>query len=84
MARNSGTVTLTSKGQMTLPSDVRKAFGLDTGAQLDVAVEREKGRIILTPRRVLHIDDICSRLPKPECTLSAAQMEDVIAEASGR
>lgn len=80
MAEISATTTLTSKGQMTLPKVVRESVGLKSGDCLDVAVEN--GRIILTPRRVLHINDICSRLPKPARTSSIAEMERGIEEGA--
>jgi len=41
--------TLSSKGQIVLPSTVRRKLGLVPGATLDVAVEA--GRIVLAPDR---------------------------------
>ena len=42
------TATLTSKGQITLPREVRSALGLDSGDRLEF-VEFEKGRFVLIP-----------------------------------
>jgi AbrB family looped-hinge helix DNA binding protein len=41
--------TLSSKGQIVLPSAVRRKLGLVPGATLDVALEA--GRIVLAPAR---------------------------------
>jgi antitoxin PrlF len=42
--------TLTSKGQITIPKELRERFGLETGDVLDF-VEDEQGRLLLRPRR---------------------------------
>jgi AbrB family looped-hinge helix DNA binding protein len=44
------TATMTSKGQMTLPKDVREDLGLKPGDKVDI-VKRE-GRYVLLPRNV--------------------------------
>jgi AbrB family looped-hinge helix DNA binding protein len=40
---------LSTKGQVVLPGSIRRKLGLDTGDELEAAVEG--GRIILTPKR---------------------------------
>lgn len=40
--------TLTSKGQLTLPVEVRKKLGLEQGAQFDVSVN-DAGQVVMTP-----------------------------------
>lgn len=67
--------TLTSKGQMTLPKEVREALSLCPGDRLDVTME--DGRIVMTPR-TLHIDDICSILPRPAKPATIEEMQDAI------
>lgn len=44
------TTTVTSKGQMTLPKDVRDDLGLRTGDKLDIV--KEDGVYVLRPRNV--------------------------------
>lgn len=41
--------TVTSKGQITIPVQVRKALGLDAGDKIDF-VEIEKGQFAIKPR----------------------------------
>jgi len=43
---------LSSKGQVVLPSPVRRKLGLVAGASLQVEVDR--GRVVLTPRSERH------------------------------
>lgn len=40
--------TLTSKGQLTLPAEVRKKLGLQQGTQFEVTTN-EQGQVIITP-----------------------------------
>lgn len=40
--------TLTSKGQLTLPVEIRKKLGLGQGTQLEVTTN-EQGQVIMTP-----------------------------------
>lgn len=40
--------TLTSKGQLTLPAEVRRKLGLQQGAQFEVTTN-EQGQVIITP-----------------------------------
>ncbi|GAA5532148.1 type II toxin-antitoxin system MazE family antitoxin [Deinococcus aluminii] len=42
--------TLTSKGQLTLPVEVRKKLGLEQGTQFEVSVN-EAGQVVMTPLR---------------------------------
>jgi antitoxin PrlF len=42
------TSTLTSKGQITLPKQVREQLGLQTGSRVDFVIE-PSGRVILKP-----------------------------------
>ncbi|GMA16735.1 AbrB/MazE/SpoVT family DNA-binding domain-containing protein [Deinococcus metallilatus] len=40
--------TLTSKGQLTLPVEVRKRLGLEQGTQFEVSVN-DAGQVVMTP-----------------------------------
>jgi antitoxin PrlF len=78
-ARSSNFVTLTSKGQMTLPKSVRDSLGLKAGDRLEVAVDRQ--HIVLIPRS-LHLGDVCSLLPAPAKPVSLAEMDEAIARGA--
>ncbi|TAM59776.1 AbrB/MazE/SpoVT family DNA-binding domain-containing protein [bacterium] len=69
------TSTLTSKGQMTLPKDVRERLNLKPGDKLNVFVQ--EGRIVLVPAS-LHTDDLTSILPRAKKRHSLDEMDRVI------
>lgn len=71
--------TLTSKGQMTLPKEIRDRLALKPGDRLEVTVENS--RIILTPK-TLGIEDLCRVLPPAERPRSIQEMEAAIRRRS--
>lgn len=46
--------TLRDRGQMTLPAEIREALHIDAGALL--VVEVDDGRIVLTPKVLVDVD----------------------------
>ncbi len=62
--------TLTSKGQVTVPKEIRERLGLEKGDQLEFRID-EAGRIIIepaVPRRRLRIEGLLhkyARHPAP-------------------
>lgn len=48
---------ITSKGQITLPKDIRAKLHLDTGEKVDFQVDEEQGVALLVPLNK-HIDDV--------------------------
>ena len=66
--------TLTSKGQMTLPSAVRTQLGLEAGDQLSVTV-LDAETIVLKRRVSRPISALRGLLPKPAKTLTVQEME---------
>lgn len=71
------TATLTSKGQITIPAEVRKALNVDTGDRLEF-VEVEPGRfeVIVATRSVTELK---GRFGKPPRSVSIDEMNAVIA-----
>ena len=72
------TSTVTSKGQITIPAQVRSALGLEAGSRVEF-VEVEKGQYLM----IATTDDVQSlkgMLRKPRATVSIEQMNEVIAE----
>jgi antitoxin PrlF len=70
-------VTLNDKAQVTIPSEVRKALGLNEGDLLDIRVEG--GSIVLTPQRV--VDPKGQRIDKVD--IKAAIQEGLDAYHAG-
>jgi len=75
------TVTLTSKGQLTLPRPLRDALGLAPGARHQASIDRQ-GRLVLVPSKYEPEDLFLNRLKVDRC-LSLEQMEQAITAAVG-
>ena len=77
------TATLTTKGQITIPIDVRQRLGLDTGDRIEF-VEIEKGLFAIKPAN----DDVRSLkglLRKPSKPVGVQDMKAAIrARGAGR
>jgi antitoxin PrlF len=60
------TATLTSKGQITIPKEVREALGVGTGDRLEFVAE-EKGvyRVVAATRDVRHLKGLIGKPSKP-------------------
>ena len=70
------TATLTSKGQVTIPAEVRQRMGLDTGDRIEF-VELESGGYAIQPA----IDDVRSLkglLRKPSNPVTVEDMNTAI------
>ncbi len=71
------TVTLSSKGQLTIPRQLRQVLGLEPGARLQVSVDA-KGRLVLVPSRH-EPDDLFRHQPPVDRLMSLEDMEHAIA-----
>jgi antitoxin PrlF len=78
-ASPSYTGTLTSKGQVTVPQQVREQLRLRGGQELKFTVDGD--RMVVTPlyRR---LGELVGILPKPKRTISFEEMDDVIQQAA--
>ena len=76
------TVTLTSKGQLTLPRPLRDALGLAPGARLQASIDMQ-GRLVLVPSKY-EPEELFLHRPKVNRCLSLEQMAQAIAAAAGR
>ena len=75
------TSTVTSKGQITLPRDVRQALALDVGDKVDF-VEIEDGFKLVPLRKDVRAlkGRFAGRVERP---ITVDQMNDAIAQAAG-
>jgi len=72
--------TLTSKGQITIPIQVRTALGLDAGDKIDF-VEIEKGQYAIKPRTG-SIRDLEGCIPKLDYVPTIEEMDEAIVNAA--
>jgi antitoxin PrlF len=75
--------TLTSKGQITIPKEVRDALGLEAGDRVDFVAEKEgEYKVVPATRDVRELKGI---VPKPKKPVSVEEMNRAIARrASSR
>jgi AbrB family looped-hinge helix DNA binding protein len=76
------TVTLTSKGQLTIPRQLREALGLATGARLQASIDGQ-GRLVLVPAKY-EPEDLFRHRPTVQHPMGLADMDRAIAAAVGR
>lgn len=71
--------SITSKGQTTVPKEVRDRLGLEQGARIEWTVE--DGRAIVRPRKLRAVD-LAGILHRPDMKpLSVDEMDEAIMEA---
>jgi antitoxin PrlF len=75
------TVTLTSKGQLTIPRQLRDALGLAPGARLQASIDRN-GRLVLVPSKY-EPEDLFRDRPKVNRVMTTGDMDRAIALAVG-
>lgn len=76
------TATLTSKGQVTIPKEVRDALGLETGDRLVFEV-REDGIVEIHPE-TLDLMSLCGTIRTNVRGVTIEQMKEDIAKAAAR
>jgi len=74
------TATLTSKGQLTLPKEVRTALGLGPGDRVDF-VRMEDGNFAVLPA-TQSVKSLKGLIPKPKKPVSLADMDKAIARGA--
>ena len=73
------TATLTTKGQVTIPKEVREHLGVDTGDRLSFVVQRD-GTVIVKPI-TRHVRELSGLLHRPEQrAVSINEMDEGIAK----
>lgn len=73
---------MTSKGQTTIPKDIRKRLNLQPGDRLDFIVE-ENGRVVVLPASV-DASELAGILKPPTKPVSVAEMNQAIRKRGGR
>jgi AbrB family looped-hinge helix DNA binding protein len=73
------TATVTTKGQLTIPKEVREALGIKPGTRVDF-YEGENGEYIFRPRTG-SIRDLEGFLPKLDHIVTIEEMNEAIGDA---
>ncbi|WP_080425049.1 AbrB/MazE/SpoVT family DNA-binding domain-containing protein [Burkholderia ubonensis] len=74
--------TVTSKGQVTIPVDVRTRLGLSTGDRIDFVLNEQTGRYEVIPA-TCSVTELKGIIRKPAKPVSIEDMNAVIAEQGG-
>lgn len=74
------TATLTSKGQTTIPKDIRDRLHLKPGDRLEFVLQPD-GRVLMIPATV-DVRDLKGILPKPKRKLSLGEIDRVIRDTA--
>lgn len=74
------TATLTSKGQTTIPKDIRDHLRLKAGDRLDFVLQPDGG-VLMVPATI-HARKLKGLLPRPKKPVSLEQMEKAIRDAA--
>ena len=69
---------MTSKGQLTVPKDVRQKLGLKPGDRIRFLLEAD-GRVRLMPAK-RDISELVGILPKPKRALRLEEMDEAIGQ----
>ena len=74
--------TLTTKGQITIPKEVRERLGVEAGDRLEF-VEQERGvyRVVAATRDVRHLKGL---VPKPRQSVSVEEMKAAVRKSRAR
>lgn len=82
MSRQMPQATVTTKGQITIPKEVRERLGVEAGDRLDF-VEQERGvyRVVAATRDVRHLKGMVPKPPKP---VSVEEMNRAVKRSGGR
>jgi AbrB family looped-hinge helix DNA binding protein len=76
------TSTLTSKGQTTIPKDVRERLNLHPGDRLEFVID-DDGRVLVLPASVDALE-LAGMLKRPTKPVSVAAMNQAIRKRGGR
>ncbi len=76
------TSTLTSKGQTTIPKDVRKRLNLHPGDRLEFVID-EDGRVLVLPASV-DVSELAGMLKRPAKPVTVMEMNQAIRKRGKR
>ena len=74
--------TLTSKGQITLPKEVREHLGVDAGDRINFVI-RESGEVLVEPETV-DVRSLRSVLKRKGRSVSLAEMDRAVRRGAAR
>lgn len=75
--------TVTSKGQITIPVDVRTGLGLEMGDRVNFIFDEESGRVLFLPV-TKNVTSLKGMIAKPDSPVSVENMKTAIKAKGGQ
>jgi AbrB family looped-hinge helix DNA binding protein len=75
------TATMTSKGQLTVPKEIRDRLGLRPGDRVEFLPGGDERAVVLRKRRTLSLEEVLGSLPSNGVTPTLEQMEEDLGAA---
>lgn len=69
------TISMSPTGRLTLPSDARKALGIEGDAEFEIEVDAEKDLLVLRPVLQLRREDAWAYTPEHRALLARAHAD---------
>ena len=74
------TATMTSKGQLTVPKEIRDRLGLQPGDKVDLVPSGEQA-VLMRKRRVISLQELMGSLPTNGISKSLEELERDLGDA---
>jgi AbrB family looped-hinge helix DNA binding protein len=73
--------TLTSKGQMTIPKEIRDLLGLESGDKVEL-IPDHKGSVVMQKAPIRSVTDLFGRFPTNGVRTAGEDLKDAAREAA--
>ena len=77
------TATVTSKGQITIPVDIRAGLGLEAGDRINFVFDDELGRVVFLPA-TKNVTSLKGIVAKPDTPVSIEDMKATVKAKGGQ
>lgn len=77
------TSTISSKGQTTIPAEIRAFLGLKPGDEVNY-IKTPSGKVEISPRRRYEWQELQNILPKPKKALTDQAIQESVGQLWGR
>jgi antitoxin PrlF len=74
------TATMTSKGQLTVPKELRDLMGLQPGDKVEFLVDGEDGRVLMRRKRSAGVAELFRVLPKGSVPVTPEAIDEAIGD----
>lgn len=76
------TATMTSKGQLTVPKEIRDRLGLGPGDRVEFVPGSDDRTVVMRKRRTVELSELFGALPTNGVSLSLDEIDEAIGAAA--